>query len=643
MSVQSPVRLDNQVVKHTMFTDILHLVGIAPCDRKKLKDSQEVGKQRRLLFGNQGQLKRRNMVELHAACLNELPDEDLEVIMEAEDELRRRGHFERIYPCRNVAYYSQFFLSPRYNNVVLEKWVQEEDWSVLARFMTDRAIEERWAAVRQLQLRMAETLTAQSSLSARQAKAQGKAQGKEVKDKAQPVGGGGAADKDCDKDGRGARAASTVGGGATLISTAGFVQPRRSVSAGGSRVGGGGGMAAIASARSHAAQQLRQEQEVREMRERQEQQEKQEQQVLQQEQREQQLLRQCGSPAQSLKEHQQLHLQLQAQHQQAQAPQLQPSSPKQEGAVAMPPRRKSSGVKSIWASAEGAAGKAKGAKRSGGVRAQGGVRARSGSGACGGKKSSGLSGLRAAAAGAKGAAGAKKEKEKKAEKKAAAAASAFDERGGNDSEGDGDGEDDDDDDDEDEDEDEGEGEGEGEEVRGGAEGGGSRTGRGRAGSGGLPPRVTSPLQSRQNQVPSPLQRALRPPLGAPPLVDPGPGPIMHSQSGHSLAPLLAGSAAAAAASTAPPLLELPARPESARVPSSTPGSPVSARKAKGAKGPAAEKVWALSPAKAKAKGAALAVGAAGASLSLPARSARQGQGQGPASAAAAGGKHGVNV
>ena len=38
----------------------------------------------------------------------------------------------------------------------------EEDWSVLARFMTERAIEERWAECRKLQIAMTERLVSTS-------------------------------------------------------------------------------------------------------------------------------------------------------------------------------------------------------------------------------------------------------------------------------------------------------------------------------------------------------------------------------------------------------------------------------------------------------------------------------------------------
>jgi uncharacterized membrane protein YgcG len=139
-------------------TDIYHMIGIVPTDRKKLKEKLADRKQDRLLYGNPGGLKRRSLAELRDTPLHQLPDDDLEIIMEAEDEFRRLGHFTKLFPCKNVKYYSQFFSSPRYNNVILEKWIVEQDWSVLARFMTEQAIEERWAECRKLQMAMTEQL-----------------------------------------------------------------------------------------------------------------------------------------------------------------------------------------------------------------------------------------------------------------------------------------------------------------------------------------------------------------------------------------------------------------------------------------------------------------------------------------------------
>ena len=87
-------------IKGNLMTDIFHMVGVVPTDRKKLKEKQADRKQDRLLYGNQAGLKRRSLAELRETPLHQLPDDDLEIIMESEDEFRRRGNFNRVYPCK---------------------------------------------------------------------------------------------------------------------------------------------------------------------------------------------------------------------------------------------------------------------------------------------------------------------------------------------------------------------------------------------------------------------------------------------------------------------------------------------------------------------------------------------------------------
>ena len=79
-------------IKGNLMTDIFHMVGVVPTDRKKLKEKQADRKQDRLLYGNQAGLKRRSLAELRETPLHQLPDDDLEIIMESEDEFRRRGN-----------------------------------------------------------------------------------------------------------------------------------------------------------------------------------------------------------------------------------------------------------------------------------------------------------------------------------------------------------------------------------------------------------------------------------------------------------------------------------------------------------------------------------------------------------------------
>ena len=60
--------------------------------------------------------------------------------MTAEDEVVRRGGWERIFPCANMGkLYLPFFEFPRYSNIVLAKWMERQDWALLLPFV-NRAV-----------------------------------------------------------------------------------------------------------------------------------------------------------------------------------------------------------------------------------------------------------------------------------------------------------------------------------------------------------------------------------------------------------------------------------------------------------------------------------------------------------------------
>ena len=127
------VALDKHV-KHLLMTDIFHLIGVTPFDRRSAKEEDSEKRKARLLRGNPGNtLKKRNIFELQATPLSELPPDDLEVIATAEDEARRRGHWHRVLPCAEMGTkYLPYFEFARYNNLILAKWMAKPDWSLLA-------------------------------------------------------------------------------------------------------------------------------------------------------------------------------------------------------------------------------------------------------------------------------------------------------------------------------------------------------------------------------------------------------------------------------------------------------------------------------------------------------------------------------
>ncbi|XP_035250486.1 tubulin polyglutamylase TTLL4-like isoform X2 [Anguilla anguilla] len=62
--------------------------------------------------------------EFLSSVLDALTPGDVRALVEAEDELSRRGEFERVFPCPVSLGYMRFFTKPRYLNVLLSQWEQ---------------------------------------------------------------------------------------------------------------------------------------------------------------------------------------------------------------------------------------------------------------------------------------------------------------------------------------------------------------------------------------------------------------------------------------------------------------------------------------------------------------------------------------
>ena len=116
-SMASSSPLDKKI-KDMLVTDMFHMMGIVPSDRKRAKDDGEEKKRTRLFKGNPAAIKQRNVFELQKISLRELSQSDLEIVLEAVDEYRRAGHWERIMPCPHMAKYMPLFEFPRYRNTV---------------------------------------------------------------------------------------------------------------------------------------------------------------------------------------------------------------------------------------------------------------------------------------------------------------------------------------------------------------------------------------------------------------------------------------------------------------------------------------------------------------------------------------------
>lgn len=62
--------------------------------------------------------------DLFSTVLDVLTPEDVRILAESEDELTRKGEFERIFPSPSSSRYLRFFECPRYLNILLDQWEQ---------------------------------------------------------------------------------------------------------------------------------------------------------------------------------------------------------------------------------------------------------------------------------------------------------------------------------------------------------------------------------------------------------------------------------------------------------------------------------------------------------------------------------------
>lgn len=63
--------------------------------------------------------------DFFSTVLDVLTPEDVRVLSESEDELTRKGEFERIFPSTSSSRYLRFFECPRYLNILLDQWEQK--------------------------------------------------------------------------------------------------------------------------------------------------------------------------------------------------------------------------------------------------------------------------------------------------------------------------------------------------------------------------------------------------------------------------------------------------------------------------------------------------------------------------------------
>ncbi|XP_069388592.1 tubulin monoglutamylase TTLL4 isoform X2 [Paralichthys olivaceus] len=144
-SLHSNTALD-VAIKGQMIRDLLNLAGfhvpqkdvVAPCSSTSSSTSSLCGATRertKLDLSTDEKVKRAFYLtqryadqEFLSTVMDVLTPEDVRVLAESEDELSRRGEFERVFPSPSSSRYLRFFEFPRYLNILLDQW-ERKYWS----------------------------------------------------------------------------------------------------------------------------------------------------------------------------------------------------------------------------------------------------------------------------------------------------------------------------------------------------------------------------------------------------------------------------------------------------------------------------------------------------------------------------------
>uniref|UniRef100_A0A3B4UQW3 Tubulin tyrosine ligase-like family, member 4 n=1 Tax=Seriola dumerili TaxID=41447 RepID=A0A3B4UQW3_SERDU len=142
-SLHSNTALDVSI-KGQMIRDLLNLAGfrvpqrddvVAPCSSTSSSTSSLCGGNRERnkqdLSADEKVKRAFYLTQRYAdqdflpTVLDILTPEDVRVLAETEDELNRRGEFERIFPSPSSSRYLRFFECPRYLSILLDQWEQK--------------------------------------------------------------------------------------------------------------------------------------------------------------------------------------------------------------------------------------------------------------------------------------------------------------------------------------------------------------------------------------------------------------------------------------------------------------------------------------------------------------------------------------
>ena len=113
-------------LKFGLISDILNILGINPYNKKKIKlcfennFMKDFKKKKNYNISNFDDLNYEN-------CIEKLGIDDFNMLFELDEELYRKGNFERIFPVNeNFEKYLKYFVYPKRCNSIINQWMKAE-------------------------------------------------------------------------------------------------------------------------------------------------------------------------------------------------------------------------------------------------------------------------------------------------------------------------------------------------------------------------------------------------------------------------------------------------------------------------------------------------------------------------------------
>ena len=145
-ALNTPTPLDKKV-KNTVVTDMFHIVGFSPVDKKKHERDLQTQRHNRLTGIDRPQppVQHRDVRKAESLSFEHVKDENLpSVIQETEAERRRclGRSFERVFPrSDSPESYHKYFEVQRYNNIIVKRYYVAEKKKALRRKMAAASLD----------------------------------------------------------------------------------------------------------------------------------------------------------------------------------------------------------------------------------------------------------------------------------------------------------------------------------------------------------------------------------------------------------------------------------------------------------------------------------------------------------------------